>query len=524
MLKIQNLSLDPDQYSAARSEGHTLVIAGPGAGKTRTLLGRVLHLLEEGVPPSKIYLLTFTLKTAGELQKRLESLGVNGVTVDTFHALAYALCRQKGLLPRLMSQEEQEALFKKVLKSLGHPLRGSKKYFESLFAGKIEAPEVLETYEKALKAHQLWDYRRLLQEAQGHHLTKEKIHLLVDEFQDLNGELISFLKSFQEATFFLVGDPAQAIYGFRGARPEVVASFVQGLPGLQIKSLHTSYRVPERILSFAENLRDTGAFPCEPLRAWRKGGELKGFHLPHPGREAARVRELILEFLGGLQMEKSSQGMAPNEIAVVARTRALLEPIKEEFLKHGIPSQTYADGQEVFKHHLDQFLQLVKDQEDLGKIRKLLQGEVQEGVSWRDLLPPVDYIAQKSKDSAEFFFRLESLRSSFSFIQELESIYVPLLTIHETKGLEFKVVILLGAEEGLLPLTVMPDTDEQEEKRLAYVALTRASERFYFTAVSKRTLFGKKLPGQPSRYFRDLPIEKPPPPKPKKTKRQKSLF
>ena len=523
MLALSDLALDPDQYQAARSKGHTLVLAGPGAGKTRTLLGRVLHLLEEGVPADKIYLLTFTLKAVGELQKRLQKMGVQGVQVHTFHALAYRLCRQKGLSPKLISPEEQKTLLKEVYKSLGYPISGRRKW-DPLSTHKHADPKILETYKRALKAHGLWDYQRLLEEAQGHGLSHEGLHLLVDEFQDLNAELVTFLEGFKGATLFLVGDPAQAIYGFRGASPEVVAAFVKGLAGLQIKVLGRSYRVPREILAWAEKLRDQTVFPSTPLRAVKEGGNLQGFWLSTPNQEGTKIANLVRELLGGLQMEHSSVGWAPHEVAIVARTKALLKPIQEALYKFGVPAVTYTETQKSFCERLEQFMALLEKGplDNLEQIREKLLQKAHPQLLWKDLLPEVQYLLRISEDVSEFFFNLEWARKTPSLVDPLDTLHVPLLTIHETKGLEFKVVILAGAEEGLLPLSVMPDSDEREEMRLAYVALTRAGESFYFTGVSKRMIFGKKLPGRPSRYFLGLPVEKSIPPK--KTSRQKSLF
>ena len=511
MPSLGPLELDEAQFRAASGQGNALVIAGPGAGKTRTLLARAIFLMEEGVPPEDIFLLTFTVKTASELRERLEAFGVQGVRVDTFHGLAYEICRLKGLSPRLLDTEVQEEIFKEILRRRGHPLRGARKKFERLLAGAPDEEGLLSAYQEVLAREDLWDFHRLLREASSENpLGQTPCHLLVDEFQDLNKELVSFLLSFGKARFFLVGDPAQAIYGFRGAHPEVVKDFVKALEEPTVFFLPKSYRVPEKILSFANRLRET-PFEVPPLEAQKPGGELLAFSYERPEQEARGVAKQVEELLGGLQMEASKRGLSPGEIAVVARVRRLLEPVREALAAAGIPLEEPSSLAEAHLAHLERVISQAKD---LADLKRLLATE--------EALPEVSFLLSRSRDLEDFRARWHLLRLQAAVL--LKRSGVALLTIHETKGLEFKAVFLVGAEEGLLPFKLLSDFSPSEEKRLAYVAVTRAEGVFRATYSRCRTLFGKRLPGKISPFFSSLPMAEISPGKKPHRPRQGSLF
>ncbi|NPB08920.1 MAG: ATP-dependent helicase [Thermodesulfobacteria bacterium] len=456
--------LDEFQRKAVSSPGNTLVVAGPGAGKTRVLLSRAQDLLSRGLSPARLFLLTFTVRTAGELRRRLAAAGVNGATVETFHAFAYRLARDLGRDPPALDEED--------------------------------------------------DYRALFDLAAGHPLEEQEIHLLIDEFQDLSPELIEFLSRFRRATFFLVGDPAQAIYGFRGARPEVALDFARSLPGLTVCPLLRSYRVPEVILRAALPLRDDFGLGVAELEAVVPGGEIGGLAYAGVEAEAKAVAGLIVEALGGLQMEESRGGLSPGQIAVVARVRRVLNPLKKALSARGVPVVSQEEKKKQCQEELGALCEKARGEKDRSSLLAHLQDLPSE------IVPEVEEIIASSRDLDEVLFRLGLLRLQQEVLADQTA--VNLMTIHEAKGLEFPLVILLGAEDGLLPLRFWPDTDEAEEKRLAYVALTRSAGRFVFTVAKKRHLFGQALSGKVSPYFSHLPLAEPR--RKRQTRRQKSLF
>ena len=506
-VSLKELALTPSQLNACRHTGPALVLAGPGAGKTRTLLGRLLYLLEQGIAPEQIILLTFTVKAAAELKERLEKFEIEGVRVETFHGLAYELLRQAGLVPRIATAEEQERLFQEVLKAEGLSPRGALKQLERLRVFEPES-ELLKRYEKSLKAAGLYDFGLLLKEAtRANPLAETPLHLLVDEFQDLNPELIAFLKSFGRATFYLVGDPAQAIYGFRGATPELVKGFIDQIAGLKRFFLEESFRVPENILCFAETLRDN-TFPTPTLKSRKGGGTLGIYAFKGPEHEAREVARMVTELLGGLQLESSTgKSLSPGEIAVVARLRRLLSPVKEALVKAGVPVEEPKTGEELAR---------LKDILSRAQTLEEARAELKKGRFGRE----VNYLLAQSQSLEELKFRVELLGQGVLFKKQ----GVALLTIHETKGLEFEAVFLIGAEEGLLPFTLLPETNLEEERRLAYVALTRAGARFTATFVRQRMLFGRRVGGRPSPFLAGLKVEQVRPRSRPQKPRQKVLF
>ncbi len=497
MFRIGPLELDESQFQAACTLGNTLVIAGPGAGKTRTLLGHALYLLDSGIPPERIFLLTFTVKTASELQARLKALGARNVKVDTFHGFAYELCRLKGKNPRLLEPKEQEEIFKEILRRRGMPVRGAFKKLENLFTCDTDEEGLLTAYEETLLRENLWDFRRLIKEASRENPLRDlSCHLLVDEFQDLNPELLSFLRSFTRARFYFVGDPAQAIYGFRGAKPEITKAFMDSLNEVSIRYLLESYRVPEKILAFASNLQES-PFETPPLKARKMGGEIKAFSFKSPEQEARGVAEQIEKLLGGLQMETSKKGFSPAEIAVVARLRRLLVPVRKALEKVGIPVE---EGSAVTESILAEVEKALSHARNLSDLRQKLSREILS-------LPEISFLLEKSEDLEDFSGKWHLFRLRTTVL--LKKSGVSLLTIHETKGLEFKVVFLVGAEEDIMPFRLLEGFDFAEEKRLAYVAVTRAEAIFWASFSRHRSLFGKRLPGRISPFFSALPLCKP---------------
>ncbi len=509
------LALDEEQRQAVTSSGSTLVVAGPGAGKTRVLLGRALHLLEGGLPPERIFLLTFTVRTRNELRERLSALGVSGIKVETFHALAYDLIYEAtGSPPRLIPEEESEAVVRKLLK--GHGLRLSpRRALERIYAGEEDLLPLRREYFAYLERNDLFDYYRLLSSACE--LVKRDFaghHLLIDEYQDLSPEILRFLTLFSRAAFFLAGDPAQAIYGFRGANPERLRAFLQEfLPDLRIRPLRRSYRVPERILEVAEGLREDPFGFGLTLSAVRSGGEIRGLRFATERSEAIGVAKEVARLLGGVYLETSGQSrLSPGDILVLARLRALLSPIKETLLREGIP---VAEPEE-------------RAEEERRKLRELAERLSAGTISAETLRQELDRLSPHLKSLLEEpGMERERLAARLRLVSTAELISasregVNLLTVHGAKGLEAEAVILAGAEEGLFPLTVFPDADPAEEKRLLYVALTRARNTFVFTLSRTRTLFGKRLSGKVSPWLKGLPLkeEKPRPKRPA----QGSLF
>ncbi|WP_161939498.1 UvrD-helicase domain-containing protein [Thermosulfurimonas dismutans] len=497
MAESKPFGLDHDQKVATTAKSSMLVVAGPGAGKTRVLIARAAHLLENGIPPDRILLLTFTVRTRRELKERLTEAGLGEIRVETFHALAYDLLYEAtGKPPRIADEEELEEIVKPVLRRAGLKL-SPRKGLEKLYYGGEAFSDARSEYLRYLSARNLYDYNRLLIEA-GKLVRKDfsGYHLLIDEFQDLSPEILSFLSIFRGAEFFLVGDPAQAIYSFRGARPEKLRNFLtENLPELKIHVLRHSYRVPEGILRMAEGLRFDPFNLGLSLTATRPGGEILGWRYPSVRAEAIGVAKMVAELLGGTRMETAGYtDLCPGDIMVLARLRTVLAPLKETFLKEGLPLSEPEEEAERRAALVRELAKYADDPEGFREKLSRLPADLKEGIS--DILAG-DLEKERLVARLKLISMADFLRPSTTGVN--------LLTIHGAKGLEARVVILVGAEKGLLPLKVLPDSDPAEEKRLLYVALTRAREKFIFTTAPGRRLFGKKLSGEVSPWLRKIP-------------------
>ncbi|WP_068512773.1 UvrD-helicase domain-containing protein [Caldimicrobium thiodismutans] len=486
-----------EQKAVIEANKDLLVIAGPGTGKTYTLLLKIKTLLENGLPPEKILILTFSLKTCQELRERLSRLGIKEAKVDTFHGLAYDLYRdfyQKE--PRLIDEKEKTSLLKKLFSGERNLLKNSDQkiqYFDYLEKnGLIDFDLLLNKAISLINPENLREY-----------------YLFLDEFQDLSPEILDFLKSFKEATWILFGDPNQSIYGFRGVNLAKIQNFLQThKPHLQILTLTESFRCKEEILKRANQFK-ASPWKIPPFRSKHSGGIIQGFIFPNTYEEKDFLVNLVQNILGGTQLERARHTtFAPSDIFILSRIKRVSEPLIEAFQKEGIPVALPEEEAQKLKDEINQIVERIKVfkeplPEIINDVSPFLKNIFQ---NWRGLL---------ERDQEKFLFYLKGLSSEDLIFPKLEG--VNFLTIHASKGLEAEVVILYGGEEGLIPFTLFRDYDLDEEKRILYVALTRAKGSFYFTATQKRKIFHYELTQGLSGWLKTLPYKEFPkrPPKPK---------
>ncbi len=493
-------SLSEEQKLVLSTPGDLLVIAGPGSGKTRTLLSKVVRLLEEGVSPKKFLLLTFSVKVSLELRKRLEELGLKGVKVDTFHGLAYDLIREKeGKPPTVVSEKERDEVLKKLFPGVKDPL---------------SKEELKRIYYAYLEKNGLYDFDFLIFKASKLECFNFKdCFLIVDEFQDLAQDLFPFLELLKPATWLFFGDPNQSVYGFRGANPEKLKTFLEKVkPALKILYLTQSFRCREAILTFAENFK-ASPWSSPRLRSTIPGGEVLGFLSPDEFLEKEKLSRIIKENLGGLTLESAKiNQVSPDDIFILSRLRVLLAPVKEWLLQEGFPVSLPEEEARAFYQELSQFLQS-------PRVQHL---PVEEALA--DLSPELkSYLLNLyelfERDKEKFIAYLSNLKEADLVLPTRQGI--KLMTIHASKGLEAKIVVLIGGEDGIIPLTIFKDFDLEEEKRILFVALTRAKDKFFFFVQKGRRVYGRSFE-QTSPFFLNFPIEKLERPKPKP--KQKSLF
>lgn len=492
--------LTSEQKEILNYNGDLLVLAGPGTGKTLTILHKIKYLLERGVPQEKIFLLTFSLKICQELREKLNSLGIKGIKVDTFHGLAYDLYREYYQRePVLISEVEKEHLLKKLSlkkKDLLLP-HNQKKYFEYLEQLNLLDFDLLLLKVSTLKFKNFQGY-----------------HLIIDEFQDLSPEMLEFLKLFKEATFSLFGDPHQSIYAFRGVKLEAIKAFLDTYkPNIKIMSLRQSFRCPQEILDGASLFKNS-PWETPNFISLTRGGTIQGFLFPNLFEEKTFLVSWISNLLGGISLERAStKGLPPSEIFILSRIKKIFEPLKDGLQKEGIPIAMPEEEALILKEKLLLFAEKIKSQKQA--FEKLI-------------IELPSFLGNLVMNWYELFFRdKDKLIAYLQAIPPYELIFpsvegINFLTIHASKGLEAKVVILYGAEEDLIPLKIFKDCNLDEEKRLLYVAITRSKREFYFIASNERKVYNMVLNKGISSWLRIFPFKTftPSPPKPK----QKVLF
>ncbi len=494
-MRDRELKLTQEQKKILETKGDLLVIAGPGTGKTYTLFAKVTSLLNHGVKENDIIILAYNLKIAQELKRKAKEKGLPEIKVDTFHGLAYDLWRDYyGKEPPLLKENEKKEIVKKLFKGKKNPLKYS---------------ENVKIYHEFLLKNGLLDFDLLLKESQFllQHLGKK--YIIIDEFQDLSPDIWEFLSHLPKGSFLFFGDPNQCIYGFKGVDLNFIKKFINRLcPEHKVLNLTLSFRCPENILKFAEK------FKCSPwkvpsLKSIKTGGEVQGFLYSSLFQEKKELSKVIKNLLGGLTLEEQKHSsIAPKEIFILSRLKTVFLSLREFFQEESIPVSLPEEEAEN-KHLLcSKFLEKLEN--SIAGVEENLKSAPSEVKMFLTNLWELT-----DRDESKFKAYLKALELSDFLVPATEG--VNFLSIHASKGLEAKYVFLVGAEEGLLPLKIFPDTSEEEEKRLVYVAITRAKEGFFFSAVRERKVFNFTLKKGLSSFFKGAPVKeyKKPPKKPK---------
>lgn len=475
---------DEQRAVATAPPGPSLVLAGPGTGKTAALTAHIAHLVRErGIGPASVLALTFSNRAAQELRARLaELLGDDGRAVDvaTFHGFALRLVRQwrtaLGYPPmplRVCDGRVTQAILAETLSALGigrtdlplrHLARAIEQYRLAGVGGVHHAAlqAISRAFEVRLRAHGAVDYPGMLLLAAR--LLRERPEVvrlcrlayravLVDEAQDacaLQYELVRPLAA-HHRHLVLVGDPAQSLFAWRGADGTVLGAFLRDFPEATVRTLSQNFRSSPQIVAVANAL---GArLPvCLALQAVGPSGPPPIVHRAADDvAEAAFIAEEIVRLVRGGMLRH------PGDAAVLIRANAQAPPIAGALCSRDL-------------------LDCASSAQSLGPVARP-----------RGLADPA---ATTRHDS------------------------VRLLTIHAAKGLEWPVVFLPGLEEGVLPhRQALGAEDAREalmaERRVAYVAVSRPRLRLYLTYCRSRSHAGVSVPSQPSRFLEelaDLPI------------------
>lgn len=561
--------LNPQQLQAVKHDvGPALIIAGPGTGKTRTLTFRIVYLIQErGVSPQNILAVTFTNKAAKEIRERLctllhtDSLD-SGPMVATFHSFGYSILKQHydlwGRNQDFTILDENDKL--RIIRDfLTLPQKEASALAAALTEDKqmLKKPESITdldrrqmflAYQQQLQAQNAFDlddciYAPSLLFSDHPDICStyrdQYTWILIDEYQDINFaqyKLVTQLFPEANDNLCVIGDPDQAIYGFRGADVSFIQTFLQNYPQAATYTLGQSYRCSETILKASAHVIASQIQDRSFLQGWHQGVKITISSQPTDRSEAEYVARTIEEIMGGLGFFSLDSDVSSGqehadvkslaEIAVLCRIKDQMRAFHKAFQDHNIPYQTIGTSpffqQEPYKTIID-ILKFRHNPQNVMIKNKLLSNEqltentlnlflsslpdsslesildmiFDQLFSSPDIqLEDFETLKEIARDydmDLEGFIKFVALGSGVDTIRpELEN--VSLMTLHAAKGLEFKCVFIPGCEHGLLPYALFPDqkSDVAEEQRLLYVGMTRAERLLFFSFAQKRFLFGKE--------------------------------
>ncbi len=540
--------LDPEQRAAATAGGPLLIIAGPGTGKTRTLTHRIAYQIGElGLSGRQFLAITFTRRAAEELGSRLAVLCPRPdeqPTVTTFHGLGLRILRENagaaGLPPGFGVADEAARL------AVAAELTGSERDGRRLLAGLDSDPDGRAALRRALLARDLVDFDGLVELAAellaGHPelaagLRARWPQLSVDEYQDIDAVQYDLLRSVggDGAGLTAIGDPDQAIYGFRGADVGIFGRFRADFPGATTVELTRNYRSsPPIVTAAAQAIAPSTLVPGRSAIAVRAADLPTAvcFHeAADEHAEASWIAAMVDKLLGGASFHSLDSGRADGhdhgklglaDIAVLYRTDAQAGPLGQALTRAGLPFQKRshdllarrAGVAEVVREMRlvgpasadDVPRQLTAAVQALAKARGERDPVVVDIRAAGELLTP---LARRCGSDLERFLAEIGLGAETDALDPRADA-ITLLTLHGAKGLEFDVVFLAGCERGLLPLrlpgsgrmaAVEAEEAEAEERRLLFVGMTRACGKLLLSCAARRTRHGSQEPAGRSPFL-----------------------
>ena len=539
------VTLDADQRRAVEIlTGPLLIVAGPGSGKTRTLTQRMVHLIRRhGVPAAHCLAITFTRRAADEMRQRLRLLLPDlwaQIPIMTFHALGLAILQehwntaglQRGF--RIASEPERLHLLRDALEVSASQAR---RFLAAISLAKRtrtrpeeeRLAQALTTYRHVLDLHNLVDFDDLVRLAADVLEADPEIrssyqqrypYVSIDEYQDVDEQQVRLIKALvpPHGNVCAIGDPDQAIYGFRGADVRFFTRFAEDFPGTQIVRLTRNYRSGRTIVAAAcQVITRPGV---QPQAIAMRNAETRRITLHEAATERAEaefVVQTIEHLLGGHSFfsidsgrstEPTSHDVSFADIAVLYRTEAQAPALIEALHRSGMPFQQHSHRPLLDHPGVPRLLNLLHQQAGEGSVLTQLTAVAEHG--------------EPQAESQEAFMLLQPLAAACGenlerFLAELSlgiqvdtrdprADRLSLLTLHAAKGLEFPVVFIVGCEAGILPLTWGQTTqaDLDEERRLFYVGLTRAQTHLYLCHARRRLWRGQIQAMARSPYLDDI--------------------
>lgn len=586
------ISLSESQKKAIEHiAGPAIVIAGPGSGKTLTIVNRIINLINSGVDSSSIAVLTFSKTAALNMNERLvKAIGPTNAFLGTFHSLAYGILRTSFGLKDVCVLSESEKrkmlgqivtnhgldetydseLIIKILNTISKQKNSNEykkisvnAYSESISAEQLD--EIITEYEEFIQETGKIDFDDMIIKCLDKLSLNNEIlqkyrnryeYILIDEFQDINPpqyELIMQIKN-SNNNIFVVGDDDQAIYGFRGSAPNVMQKFIDDFPGAKCIYLTDNYRSCENIISLATRVIDdnkvrmhkdfgskkTGGTVCIKCLESRKEEEEYIYKmLRNISKEEADSTAIILRTNREVALYTSylkSRGIQIREIRktvsifnskemedIKAFLRFVYEGEKRRdlmvflnkpniYLQRAAFSSETVNKDDVLKYYRNNLamqntlnnyfekINLAKQMPTSLAIRLFFKSmgyekyvlEKEKNLSninvLRDNLKTISGIFDKYKGDIGVDAYVENMRSEYEGNKQERSISpgVKVMTMHASKGLEFENVILPDINEGVIPAKNMSEEELEEERRLFYVAVTRAISNLTIISTKER--------------------------------------
>jgi uncharacterized protein (TIGR00375 family) len=542
--------LDDDQRAAAQIiDGPLLILAGPGSGKTRTLTFRIAHLVaERGVAAANCLAVTFTRRAAAEMRERLGQLlpaEAETIAVHTFHSLGLAILRENpgavGLHRgfHIAGEAERLALLAQTLdvpeRKAERLLRAISKAKRAQTAPSAEIAAAMAAYRGALAMRDAVDFDDLVRLAVEALAREPKLaaryrdrfrFVSIDEFQDVDEQqyrLMSLLAP-PTANLCVIGDPNQAIYGFRGADAACFARFARDYPGAAAVRLRRNYRSSGTIVTASAQIiasPDEGAL-AEIVRDMR---ERIAIHAAATERaEAEFVVATIERLIGGSSFFAIDSGRVTgpaqsahgfSDFAVLTRTDAQSAVLIEALARSGIPFKTGSHQRLADDRAVRALMAEIDPADDAPLAGRLAAAAVrfdqQDGADKAAMAAALARLTALAAPCGGEHTRLAdavALATEADFLDPRAD-RVSLLTLHAAKGLEFAVVFIVGLEDGILPLHwgARDEAASAEERRLFYVGMTRAKDRLVLSRAKQRLWRGKVRPLEPSPFLGDIENE-----------------
>ena len=611
---------DRQKEAVLYNDGPLLIIAGAGAGKTKTLTTKIAFLIEEkNVSPYSILAITFTNKAAKEMKDRIHmQIGdlAKKLQVSTFHSFGLKLLREnyetlgydKNFV--IMDSDDSLTVVKKIIKDMGYDpkiynpraIRNkisscknemmSPEAYERLAVSDYEkvVKEVYEKYNVKLQKNNSVDFDDLLllpiELFKKHPDVLKRYqdlykYILIDEYQDTNEAqyILTKLLSEKNRLITCVGDDSQSIYSFRGANYKNILNFEKDYKDAKTILLEENYRSTSNILDAANQvIKNNKMRKDKNLWTSRGIGEKIKYYRAYNERDEAQyvIRKI---------KELTNRNVEYKDIAVLYRTNAQSRVLEEEMLKENMPYRVvgsfYFYSRKEIKD-LIAYLRLIHNYKDnvsllrvintpkrgigLKTIENLTRKADEAGISiyeaitsgkelqFKELIERLKKVSEdltltelidkvldatgikqelesegtlesevrlenleefksitKSFEEREGLISLEEFLLEISLISDVEEYKddpnrISLMTVHSVKGLEFNHVFVVGMEEGIFPHvnSLMENSEIEEERRLCYVAITRAKDDLHLVNARRRTLYGNEQINPVSRFIGEI--------------------